>query len=54
MTTTHTAHIDGLAVLWDRRVLEPRPWAAAQARWAVELHPELPDGPMLELCSGSG
>jgi methylase of polypeptide subunit release factors len=29
-------------------------WTRAQAHWAVELHPMLPDGPFLELCCGVG
>lgn len=43
-----------LVVVYDQRVLEPRPWTLRQARWAVELHPGLPEGPVLELCSGVG
>lgn len=54
MTTPRTACIDGMAIRWDDQVLEPRPWAAAQAQWAAELHPELAPGPMVELCTGSG
>jgi release factor glutamine methyltransferase len=49
-----TATVGGLAVEYDATVLEPRPWTAAQARWAAELSPGLPDGPLLELCTGVG
>jgi release factor glutamine methyltransferase len=51
---TLTAVVGGLAVEYDESVLEPRPWTAAQARWAAELSPGLPDGPLLELCTGVG
>jgi RNA polymerase sigma-B factor len=44
----------GLRIEWGRDVLEPRPWTLAQAEWAVELDPDLPDGPVVELCTGSG
>ena len=44
----------GLRIEWGRDVLEPRPWTLAQADWAVELDPQLPDGPVVELCTGSG
>lgn len=43
-----------LTVTYDERVLEPRPWTLAQARWAAELARSVPDGPVLELCSGAG
>jgi methylase of polypeptide subunit release factors len=49
-----TATVGGLAVEYDASVLEPRAWTEAQARWAAELSPGLPDGPLLELCSGVG
>jgi release factor glutamine methyltransferase len=35
-------------------VLAPRPWTAAQSRWAAELIRNAPPGPVLELCSGAG
>ena len=54
MTHTRTIELDGLHFVWDQRVLEPRPWAVQQARWAAEILPSLPPGPMLELCTGSG
>lgn len=43
-----------LRIAYDRKVLEPRPWTLAQARWAVELSPVADDGAVLELCSGAG
>ncbi len=43
-----------LTISWHPGVLEPRPWTAAQSRWAAELADGLRDGPMLELCSGAG
>jgi methylase of polypeptide subunit release factors len=44
----------GLTIAFDGRVLRPRAWTEAQARWAAVLLTELPDGPVLELCSGAG
>ena len=46
--------IGGLRFSYDQRVLEPRPWTEAQSEWARELLDEVPDGPVLELCSGAG
>lgn len=43
-----------LIIAFDDRVLRPRPWTAAQSHWALELLPDLPPGPVLELCSGAG
>jgi release factor glutamine methyltransferase len=43
-----------LEITYDERVLEPRAWTLLQSRWATELDPGLPDGPMLELCAGAG
>lgn len=43
-----------LEIAYDREVLEPRPWTLEQSRWAAELSPDLPDGPILELCCGAG
>ncbi|MCU1432584.1 MAG: prmC 2, partial [Actinotalea sp.] len=43
-----------LVVVFDERVLRPRPWTLLQASWAAELSPELPPGAILELCSGAG
>jgi release factor glutamine methyltransferase len=44
----------GLRIEYDGRVLEPRPWTAAQSRWAAELIRAAPPGPVLELCAGAG
>jgi methylase of polypeptide subunit release factors len=44
----------GLSVAFDSRVLRPRPWTAKQSQWAAQLLTNLPDGPVLELCSGAG
>jgi release factor glutamine methyltransferase len=49
-----TLDFDGLPISWDRRVLEPRPWTAAQSRWVAELAATVPAGPVLELCCGAG
>ncbi len=43
-----------LRIAYDGRVLEPRPWTAAQSEWAVEILPTAPPGVVLELCSGAG
>ena len=53
-TTGRTTEVGGLAFLHDERVLCPRPWTEAQSAWARELLETLPDGPVLELCSGVG
>ncbi|MER7559059.1 methyltransferase [Nocardioides sp. NPDC126508] len=44
-------HLD---IDFDHRVLTPRTWTVRQSEWAADLSAELPDGPMLELCSGAG
>jgi release factor glutamine methyltransferase len=43
-----------LTITFDDRVLRPRPWTAAQSRWAAELLDDAPPGPVLELCAGAG
>ncbi len=43
-----------LEVEFDPSVLEPRPWTLLQSEWAIELAAALPDGPVLEMCSGAG
>lgn len=48
------AAFEGLTIRWDERVLEPRPWTAAQSRWVAELAAGAPAGPILELCCGAG
>jgi release factor glutamine methyltransferase len=49
-----TVNFGGLSILFDDRVLRPRPWTVAQASWAAELLPALAPGDVLELCSGAG
>jgi release factor glutamine methyltransferase len=53
-TALRTLAFGPLDISYDDRVLEPRPWTAAQSRWAAEVVAELPEGPVLELCSGAG
>lgn len=52
--TTRTMRFGELDVAFDERVLTPREWTLAQSDWAAELLPTLPDGRVLELCSGAG
>ena len=56
MNELREARIDfaGLEIAFDDRVLRPRRWTEAQARWAAELLTSLPPGPVLELCCGAG
>lgn len=49
-----TTDFEGLAIRWDPRVLEPRPWTAAQSTWAAKIADQAPSGPLLELCAGAG
>lgn len=49
-----TIRFGGLDIAYDERVLEPRPWTAAQSRWAAELLADVAPGPVLELCAGAG
>lgn len=51
---TSTIRVGSLDIAYDASVLEPRPWTAAQAEWAAEVAADLPQGPLLELCSGAG
>ena len=53
-TAASTIRLGGLDIAYDERVLEPRPWTAAQSEWAASLLEEVPPGPVLELCSGAG
>lgn len=50
----HELDFDDLTITYDHRVLEPRPWTAAQSSWAAELLDQSPAGPVLELCAGVG
>lgn len=59
MTTTvppraETVAFGPLRIAYDDRLLRPRPWTTAQSAWAAALLPDLPDGPVLELCAGAG
>lgn len=49
--TIRFGHLD---IAFDHRVLRPRPWTAAQSRWAADVLRDAPEGPVLELCSGAG
>ena len=44
----------GLQIQYDERVLTPRPWTAAQSRWAADLAADAAPGPLLEVCAGVG
>jgi methylase of polypeptide subunit release factors len=52
--TVATVQFGPIEIAFAEGVLEPRPWTIEQSRWAVELCHALPDGPVLELCSGAG
>jgi methylase of polypeptide subunit release factors len=49
-----SAPFGDLLIDFDDRVLAPRPWTAAQSRWAAELLRNAPAGSVLELCAGAG
>src|SRR4051794_4430004 len=53
-TTPRTLAFGPLTITWHEGVLRPRPWTEAQSGWAAELAADLPEGPVLELCSGAG
>lgn len=44
----------GLHLETDDRLLTPRAWTQEQSAWAADLLPQLPEGPVLELCAGAG
>jgi release factor glutamine methyltransferase len=50
----HEVDFDGLRIAYDTRLLTPREWTREQSRWAAQLLQRLPEGPVLELCSGAG
>lgn len=52
--TQETMTFGELEISFDPRVLRPRPWTAAQSRWAADLLTTAPRGPVLELCCGAG
>lgn len=43
-----------LTIEYETGVLTPRLWTRLQGLWASRLLPGLPEGPVLELCSGAG
>jgi len=43
-----------LQIAYDGDLLRPRAWTIEQSRWAIELEPTVPAGPILELCCGAG
>lgn len=53
-SVSSNVEIGGLSFSYDDRVLAPRPWTQAQSEWAKDLLDEVPEGPVLELCSGAG
>ena len=54
MREAQRTEFGGLRIAYDDRVLRPRPWTVAQARWAADLLRTAPPGPVLELCAGVG
>ena len=48
------ADFGGLTVMYDDRVLAPRPWTLAQSTWSAEILQSAPEGLVLELCAGVG
>ena len=54
MTTAAAVPFGDLEVLYDGRIIEPRPWTVHQSNWAKTLSASLPIGPVLELCCGAG
>ena len=51
---TTTVDFGPLRIAYDDRVLRPRPWTFEQSQWAAELAAQVPEGRLLELCSGAG
>lgn len=51
---TRSMRFGELDIAYDDQVLAPRAWTLAQSDWAGELLPILPEGEVLELCSGVG
>jgi release factor glutamine methyltransferase len=43
-----------LRIEFSRSLLRPRPWTLAQSEWAADLLDVVPEGPVLELCTGAG
>lgn len=53
-TSTRSMRFGELDIAYDDGVLVPRDWTLAQSDWAGELLLVLPEGDVLELCSGVG
>lgn len=49
-----TMSFGSLSIAYDHRVLTPRPWTAAQSRWAAEFLAAHREPRLLELCAGAG
>ena len=49
-----TIDFGSLRIDADDAVLRPRAWTIEQSRWGRDLLPDLPDGRVLEICSGAG
>lgn len=49
-----TMQFGSLVIAYDDRVLTPRPWTAAQSRWAAAALADQSDPRLLELCTGAG
>lgn len=49
-----TMRFGDLDIVFDDRVLEPRPWTLAQSQWSAELLGAGPPGAVLELFAGVG
>jgi methylase of polypeptide subunit release factors len=49
-----TVDFGGLPITFDPRILRPREWTTAQSWWAASVLHEVPEGDVLELCSGAG
>ncbi|HET8930974.1 MAG TPA: class I SAM-dependent methyltransferase [Acidimicrobiales bacterium] len=49
-----TTHFGPLKIVYDARVLAPRPWTINQSYWACEAAKWAPRGPILELHCGAG
>jgi methylase of polypeptide subunit release factors len=54
VTETRRTGFGELGIVFDDRVLRPRPWTTAQSYWAADLLRHGPAGDVLELCAGVG
>jgi methylase of polypeptide subunit release factors len=54
MTEVDCLAFGPLTIRYDPKGLRPRPWTRMQSAWAAELLRDLPEGDVLELCSGVG